>query len=52
MSNFWGKGYYSYHYNHLTTQLLDDLTRFVVLKFVLFMAKFFLNDAMPLARNC
>ena len=27
MSNSFNNGYYSYHYNHLTTQLLDDLTR-------------------------
>ncbi len=24
---FLENGYYSYHYNHLTTQLLNDLTR-------------------------
>ncbi len=27
LSNFLVNGYYSYHYNYLTTQLLDDLTR-------------------------
>ena len=27
LSNFFGNGYYSYHYNYLTTQLFDDLTR-------------------------
>jgi len=26
LSNFLENGYYSYHHNYLTTQLLDDLT--------------------------